>query len=132
MKLRVKSQTLITLAQWVISPIFAPQINIMKFYNTIIKYRFWLSLLALVAAVGVNISSGFWPSFTPYNRVLYAEWKDTNKKDTIKKCTYVNNQSCAKNASDNALFKLFCDKSQNNRETPVKRSSDHTQRVAIH
>ena len=38
----------------------------MKFYNTIIKYRFWLSLLALVAAVGVTISSGFWPAFILY------------------------------------------------------------------
>ena len=38
----------------------------MKFYNIIIKYRFWLSLLAIVAAIGVNISSGFWPSFILY------------------------------------------------------------------
>jgi hypothetical protein len=38
----------------------------MKFYNTIIKFRFWLSLLALVAAVGVNYSSGFWPAFILY------------------------------------------------------------------
>lgn len=42
------------------------EIKRMKFYNTIIKYRFWLSLLALVAAVGVNISSGFWPAFILY------------------------------------------------------------------
>jgi tetratricopeptide (TPR) repeat protein len=66
MKLRRKSQLLITLAQWLIRPIFAPQIKYMKFYNTIIKYRFWLSLLALVAAVGVNYSSGFWPAFILY------------------------------------------------------------------
>ena len=66
MKLRRKSQLLITLAQWVIRLIFAPQIKYMKFYNTIIKYRFWLSLLALVAAAGVNYSSGFWPAFILY------------------------------------------------------------------
>lgn len=58
-------------------------------------------------------------TITPYNRVLYAEWKDTNKKDAIKKCAYVNNQSCAKNATDNALFKLFSDKSEANRK-PLK------------
>lgn len=38
----------------------------MKFYNIIIKYRFWLSLLAIVLAVLVNISSGFWPAFVLY------------------------------------------------------------------
>lgn len=38
----------------------------MKFYNIIIKYRFWLSLLALALAVGVNILSGFWPAFILY------------------------------------------------------------------
>jgi len=38
----------------------------MKFYNMLIKYRFWLSLLAIVLAVLVNISSGFWPAFVLY------------------------------------------------------------------
>lgn len=38
----------------------------MKFYNTLIKYRFWLSLLAIALAVVVNISSGFWPAFVLY------------------------------------------------------------------
>lgn len=38
----------------------------MKFYNIIIKYRFWLSLLALALAVMVNILSGFWPAFILY------------------------------------------------------------------
>ncbi|MDE3144485.1 MAG: hypothetical protein KGL19_10045 [Bacteroidota bacterium] len=38
----------------------------MKFYNIIIKYRFWLSLLAIVFAIVVNIMSGFWPSFVLY------------------------------------------------------------------
>lgn len=38
----------------------------MKFYNIIIKYRFWLSLLAVVLAVTVNLTSGFWPSFILY------------------------------------------------------------------
>ncbi len=38
----------------------------MKFYNIVIKYRFWLSLLAIVLAVTVNILSSFWPSFILY------------------------------------------------------------------
>ena len=38
----------------------------MKFYNIIIKYRFWLSLLGIVLAIVVNITSGFWPSFILY------------------------------------------------------------------
>ncbi len=38
----------------------------MKFYNLIIKYRFPLSILALVLAIIVNITSGFWPSFVLY------------------------------------------------------------------
>jgi len=38
----------------------------MKFYNIIIKYRFWLSILALVLAVLVNMTSGFWPAFVLY------------------------------------------------------------------
>ncbi len=38
----------------------------MKFYNLIIKYRFPLSLVALVLAIIVNITSGFWPSFVLY------------------------------------------------------------------
>jgi tetratricopeptide (TPR) repeat protein len=38
----------------------------MKFYNQIIKYRFVLSILALVLAVVVNIYAGFWPSFILY------------------------------------------------------------------
>ena len=38
----------------------------MKFYNLLIKYRFWLGILALVLAVVVNITSGFWPSFILY------------------------------------------------------------------
>ena len=38
----------------------------MKFYNLIIKYRFPLSILALLLAIVVNITSGFWPSFILY------------------------------------------------------------------
>lgn len=38
----------------------------MKFYNLLIKYRFPLSILALVLAVIVNITSGFWPAFILY------------------------------------------------------------------
>ncbi len=38
----------------------------MKFYNVIIKYRFWLGLLAIALAITVNIMSSFWPSFILY------------------------------------------------------------------
>lgn len=38
----------------------------MKVYNLIIKYRFWLSILAIVLAVVVNIYAGFWPAFLLY------------------------------------------------------------------
>jgi len=38
----------------------------MKFYNVIIKYRFWLGILSIVLAVTVNIVTGFWPSFILY------------------------------------------------------------------
>jgi len=38
----------------------------MVFYNFLIKYRFWLGLLAFALAIWVNISSGFWPSFILY------------------------------------------------------------------
>ena len=38
----------------------------MKFYNLLIKYRFWLGVLMLAVAVYVNIVAGFWPSFILY------------------------------------------------------------------
>ena len=39
----------------------------MKIYNLIIKYRFWLSLLAIVLGVVLNLTvSGFWPVFPLY------------------------------------------------------------------
>lgn len=40
----------------------------MKFYNLIIRYRFWLSLVAVAAAVVLNVSgvAGFWPAFPLY------------------------------------------------------------------
>jgi tetratricopeptide (TPR) repeat protein len=38
----------------------------MKFYNLLIKYRFWLGVLAIVLAIFVNITAGFWPSFILY------------------------------------------------------------------
>jgi tetratricopeptide (TPR) repeat protein len=38
----------------------------MKFYNSIIKYRFYLSLVALALAIWVNVSAGFWPAFILY------------------------------------------------------------------
>ncbi|RFM30523.1 tetratricopeptide repeat protein [Deminuibacter soli] len=38
----------------------------MKFYNQLIKYRFWLGILSIILAVVVNINSGFWPAFVLY------------------------------------------------------------------
>jgi tetratricopeptide (TPR) repeat protein len=38
----------------------------MKFYNILIKYRLPLGILAIVLAVVVNLTSGFWPSFLLY------------------------------------------------------------------
>jgi tetratricopeptide (TPR) repeat protein len=38
----------------------------MKFYNIVIKYRFWLSLLGIALAVVVHYTSGFWPAFILY------------------------------------------------------------------
>lgn len=38
----------------------------MKFYNILIKYRFWLGLLAIALAVTVNVYSSFWPAFILY------------------------------------------------------------------
>ena len=39
----------------------------MKFYNLIIKYRFWLSILAIVVAVVLNLTgTSFWPAFPLY------------------------------------------------------------------
>ncbi|MBX2930694.1 MAG: hypothetical protein KF781_01965 [Chitinophagaceae bacterium] len=40
----------------------------MKFYNLLIKYRFWLSIIAIVGAILLNITktAGFWPTFPLY------------------------------------------------------------------
>ncbi len=38
----------------------------MKFYNLVIKYRLYLSVFALVLAIAVNVSAGFWPAFILY------------------------------------------------------------------
>lgn len=40
----------------------------MKFYNLIIKYRFWLSIIAVVIGIILNVtgSAGFWPTFPLY------------------------------------------------------------------
>lgn len=40
----------------------------MKFYNVIIKYRFWLSCILLVGAIALNVTgaAGFWPTFPMY------------------------------------------------------------------
>ncbi len=38
----------------------------MKFYNIIIKYRLWLSIVAIALAVLVHYNSGFWPAFILY------------------------------------------------------------------
>jgi len=40
----------------------------MKFYNVIIRYRFWLSIIAIVVGILLNVtgSAGFWPTFPLY------------------------------------------------------------------
>ena len=40
----------------------------MKFYNIIIKYRFWLSIVAIAGAIVLNVTgaAGFWPTFPLY------------------------------------------------------------------
>ncbi|MGL6067383.1 MAG: tetratricopeptide repeat protein, partial [Sediminibacterium sp.] len=39
----------------------------MKFYNLIIKYRFWLSLVLVGVGVILNLTgTGFWPTFPIY------------------------------------------------------------------
>lgn len=38
----------------------------MKFYNLIIKYRFYLGILAILFAITVNVVASFWPSFILY------------------------------------------------------------------
>lgn len=38
----------------------------MKFYTLLIKYRLIIGLALLLAAIGVNFSSGFWPAFVLY------------------------------------------------------------------
>lgn len=43
-----------------------PNFNEMKFYNTIIRYRFALGIIAILLAILVNYTSGFWPAFVLY------------------------------------------------------------------
>ncbi len=38
----------------------------MKLYNWLLRYRFWLGLVFLAAAVAINIYAGFWPAFIVY------------------------------------------------------------------
>ena len=38
----------------------------MKIFNLVIKYRFYLAILFLLAGVATNILAGFWPSFFLY------------------------------------------------------------------
>jgi tetratricopeptide (TPR) repeat protein len=39
----------------------------MKFYNLLIKYRFWLSLIAIAIGIILNVTgTGFWPAFPLY------------------------------------------------------------------
>jgi len=38
----------------------------MKFYNLVIKYRFYLAIIFLIAAIITNLYAGFWPSFFLY------------------------------------------------------------------
>lgn len=43
-----------------------PNFKEMKFYNTIIRYRFALGIIAILLAILVNYTSGFWPAFVLY------------------------------------------------------------------
>ena len=44
-----------------------PNIETMKFYNLIIKYRFWLSLALVAVGILLNLTgTGFWPTFPIY------------------------------------------------------------------
>lgn len=38
----------------------------MKWFDTFIRYRFWISLVVLAVAVLVHVLSGFWPAFFLY------------------------------------------------------------------
>lgn len=39
----------------------------MKFYNLLIRYRFWLSLILIIGAMALNLTgTGFWPCFPLY------------------------------------------------------------------
>jgi tetratricopeptide (TPR) repeat protein len=38
----------------------------MKFYNTLIRYRFWLGLIAIALAILVNVQASFWSAFILY------------------------------------------------------------------
>lgn len=43
-----------------------PYLCAMKWFDTFIRYRFWISLVVLVVAVLVHVLSGFWPAFILY------------------------------------------------------------------
>jgi tetratricopeptide (TPR) repeat protein len=43
-----------------------PNFKIMKWLNTIIKYRLWIGIVFLAVAIFTNIQAGFWPSFVLY------------------------------------------------------------------
>lgn len=38
----------------------------MKWFNTFIRYRFWIGIVILALAIFVNVTSGFWPAFILY------------------------------------------------------------------
>lgn len=38
----------------------------MKFYNTLIRYRLWISIIGLALAIYINVIASFWPSFILY------------------------------------------------------------------
>jgi tetratricopeptide (TPR) repeat protein len=44
----------------------------MKWYNLLIKYRFWLGIVALILGIVVNLTSSFWPAFPLYLVALIA------------------------------------------------------------
>jgi hypothetical protein len=38
----------------------------MKFYNLLLRYRFWLGIVLVILGIVINITAGFWPSFILY------------------------------------------------------------------
>jgi hypothetical protein len=74
-------------------------------------------------SIGTRVKLVF--TISPYNRILYAEWKDVMNGDTNKHFAYVQNESCLIGTQNNALYKLFCDRTVNVRQPLSKISLNY-------